>query len=67
MRTIKEVKAELAKIREEYESKVSALEEEIVNIRATRGYSLKEKAYEPYYEAGRATMPTPSGGMGAGY
>ena len=65
MRKIKEVRLELDKLREDYESKVALLKAEITSIRESRGYKLKEKSYEPYYEAGRSTMPTPSGGMGS--
>jgi hypothetical protein len=63
-RGIKEIKAELSKLREEYEAKVTALESEMAAVRTARGYVKKTPVYEAYYEPGRSTMPTPSGGMG---
>jgi hypothetical protein len=63
MRNIKEIKAEILKLRYEYENKVAALEAEIAEVRSVRGYVKKTPAYEPYYEEGRSRMLTPSGGM----
>lgn len=65
MRNIKEIRAEMSRLRDEYEARITMLEEEIVAVREARGYVPKTPAYEPYYEAGRSEMPTPSGGMGA--
>lgn len=64
MRNIREIKAEMTKLREEYEARINMLEAEIAAVRSARGYVKKTSAYEPYYEAGRSEMPTPSGGMG---
>ncbi len=58
MRNIKEIKAEIRKLREEYEAKVTALEAEIIDVRSVRGYVKKTPVYETYYEVGRSTMPT---------
>lgn len=54
MRNIKEIRAEMAKLREEYEARITMLEEEIVAVRGARDYVPKPKAGsdEPYYEAG---------------
>jgi hypothetical protein len=59
MRNIKEIRAEMAKLREEYEARITMLEEEIVAVRDRRGYVAKSKAGsdEPYHEAGRSRMP----------
>ena len=65
MRNIKEIRAEMSKLRDEYEARITMLEEEIVAVRSARGYVKKTPAYEPYYEAGRSEIPSPSGGMGA--
>jgi hypothetical protein len=58
MRNIKEIRAEMAKLREEYEARIRMLEEEIVVIRSARGYVKKTPAYEPYYEEGRSAERT---------
>ena len=65
MRNIKVIKAEISKLREEYEAKVTMLEEEIVQVRNARGYVPVTPAYETWFEAGRSTMPEPSGGTGS--
>ena len=58
MRNIKDIKAEMAKLREEYEAKITMLEEEIVATREARGYKPVVRTYEDYYEAGRSMAPT---------
>ena len=58
MRNIKEIKAEMSKLREEYEAKITVLEEEIIAVRESRGYKPVERAYEDYYEPGRSMEPT---------
>jgi hypothetical protein len=58
MRNIKEIRAEMAKLREEYEARIRILEEEIVVVRSARGYAKKTPAYEEYYEAGRSAERT---------
>ena len=57
MRNIREIKAEILKLRYEYEDKVSALEAEIKAVRVARGYVKKTPVYETYYEEGRSAMP----------
>ena len=57
MRNIKQVKADLAKLREEYEAATTLLEKEIVAIRAGRGYVPVVRTYEPMYEQGRSMEP----------
>jgi len=64
MRNIKEVKKELSQLREKYEAETARLRIEMDSIRKARGFKPKERSFEPYYEAGRSSMPTPSGGMG---
>ena len=61
MSTITELKVQAAQKLTEYHAIVHQIEE----LRAKR--KQVEKQYEVMYEAGRSTMPTPSGGMGAGY
>ena len=57
MRTIKEIRAERDILRAEYEARIAMLEEEIVAVRNARGFVPKTPVYEPYYEAGRSTIP----------
>jgi hypothetical protein len=59
MRNIREIKAEMLKLRYEYEDKVRALEAEIKEVRSTRGYVKKTPVYESYYEEGRSMKPGP--------
>ena len=54
MRNIKEIRAEMAKLREEYEARITMLQEEIVAVRDARGFVPKAPAYEDYFEPGRA-------------
>lgn len=64
MRNIKEIKSELASLREAYEAKIFELESEIESVRKSRG--LKPNMYRQSmldaYEVGRSRMPVP--GMG---
>ena len=57
MRNIKVIKAELSKLRDEYEAKVAILEEEIVAVRNSRSYVPVTPAYEEWFEAGRSQEP----------
>ena len=57
MRNIKEICAEMSKLRDEYEAKISMLEQEIVQVRNARGYVPKVPKYETYYEVGRSAQP----------
>ena len=57
MRNIKEIKAELSALRDEYDAKVRALEAEIVAVRDKRGYVPVTPAYEEWFEAGRSMEP----------
>jgi hypothetical protein len=57
MRNIKEVKADLDMLRAEYEAKRTILEEEITQIRDSRGYKMKVVDYGDYYEMGRSQEP----------
>lgn len=57
MRNIKEIKAELSTLRDEYDAKVRALEAEIVAVRDKRGYVPVTPAYEEWVEAGRSMEP----------
>jgi hypothetical protein len=59
MRNIKEIRAEMAKLREEYEARVRMLEEEIVTVRDRRGYVPKAPVYGDFYEQGRSAEPGP--------
>jgi len=61
MSTITELKVQAEQKLSEYHAIVHQIEE----LRAKR--KQVEKKYEEYYEAGRSTMPTASGGMGASY
>jgi len=58
MRNIKEIRAEMSKLRDEYEAKITMLEEEIVAVRDARGYVPKAHAYEDFYEQGRSVEQT---------
>ena len=58
MRNIREIKAELLKLRYEYEDKVAALEAELADVRGVRGYVKKTPVYETYYEPGRSAERT---------
>jgi hypothetical protein len=58
MRNIKEIRAEMSKLRDEYEAKITMLEEEIVAVRDARGYVPKAHAYEDFYEQGRSAERT---------
>ena len=59
MRNIKEIKAEMSKLREEYESRIAMLEKEVMAVRASRSYVAKPKpgSDAPYHEAGRSIEP----------
>lgn len=66
MRNINEIKAEISVLRNAYEARVAVLHAEIDGVRKARGFVSTAKQHdELYYEPGRSTMPTPSGGMGA--
>jgi hypothetical protein len=58
MRNIKEIRAEMSRLREEYEARITLLEEEIVAVRAVRGYVPKTPVYEEFYEQGRSADRT---------
>lgn len=58
MRSIKEIKAEILKLRYEYEDKVAALEAEITAVRVARGYVPRAPVYEDFYEQGRSAERT---------
>ena len=47
----------MSKLRDEYEAKISMLEQEIVQVRNARGYVPKVPKYETYYEVGRSAQP----------
>ena len=59
MRNIKEIRAELSALRDEYEARVTMLEEEIVAVRDARGYVPVAPKYEDYFEQGRSAEPGP--------
>ena len=58
MRNIKDIKAEILKLRYECEAKINALEAEIKEVRSARGYVAKVPVYEVYYEEGRSAERT---------
>ena len=58
MRNIKEIKAEMSKLRAEYDAAIIRLQEEIVQVREKRGYVPVEPSYEDYYEPGRSRERT---------
>ena len=58
MRNIKEIKAELSALRDEYDAKVRQLQAEIASVRDARGYVPVVRPYEPYFEQGRSQEPT---------
>jgi hypothetical protein len=49
----------MSKLRDEYEARITMLEEEIVAVRDARGFVPKVYACEDYYEAGRSQEPGP--------
>jgi hypothetical protein len=59
MRNIRVIRAEMSKLRDEYEARITMLEEEIVAVRDARGFVPKVYACEDYYEAGRSQEPGP--------
>jgi hypothetical protein len=59
MRNIKVIKAELSKLRDEYEAKRTILEEEIVAVRDSRGYVPVTPVYSEWFEPGRSREPGP--------
>ena len=59
MRNIKEIRAEMSKLRNEYEARITMLEEEIVWVRDRRGYVPVKPVYEDYFEPGRSAEPGP--------
>lgn len=58
MRNIKEIRAEMSQLRDEYEARITMLEEEIVAVRGARGFVPKAPVYEDFYEAGRSQERT---------
>ena len=59
MRNIKEIRAEMSQLRQEYEARVAALKEEIDAVRQARGYVPAKPVYESYFELGRSAEPGP--------
>ena len=59
MRNIKEIRAEMSKLRDEYEAKITILEEEIVSVRNSRGYVPVKPKYQDWFEPGRSAEPGP--------
>ena len=58
MRNIKEIRAEMRRLREEYEARITMLEEEIVAVRDRRGYvPVVKPVYNDYFEPGRSREP----------
>jgi hypothetical protein len=48
----------MSKLRDEYEARITMLEEEIVAVRDARGYVPKAPVYEDFYEQGRSVERT---------
>jgi hypothetical protein len=56
-RGIRQVKAELDALRDEYDRRRAILEQEIITIRKSSGYKLKQSNFADYFEPGRSREP----------